>query len=67
VPVQVKIMGRRRGIFVIGWKEAIHPYPFNLMSGSVVYFLCSLTSPEKNESTSVLLNSFAASLTVCCL
>lgn len=37
---QIKIMERRRRIFVTGWKEVIHLHLFNLMSESAFY-LCS--------------------------
>lgn len=39
MPIQIKIMERMRRIFVIGWKEVIHPYLFKLVSGSV--YFCS--------------------------
>lgn len=49
MPIQIKIMERMKRIFVIGWKEVICSYWFNLVSGKVVYSVHLDFSREKSK------------------
>lgn len=49
MPIQIKIMERMKRIFIIGWKEVIPSYWFNLVSGNVVYSVHLGFSRDKSK------------------